>query len=137
MKRLLITWLCLAAIPHAFPRVVAEKMKEMYLNFERGAAVGGDMPKKLEESKSRKRRRKRDEQEDLDTGEWGSMGKALAGGLHLQKLLKPLDIRESQQMYHTSHENEHSLEGVVVSLLCLCQIHPDLSCINLWESSTL
>lgn len=106
-------------MPQALPQIVAEKMKELYLNFERGAAVGSELPKKLEENKSRKRRRKREEREgEGDTGEWGSMGKALAAGIHLPKQLNPLDIREGQQMYHPSpHDPEHSMEeGVVVSL---------------------
>lgn len=94
-------------------------MKELYLNLERGTAIGGDLPRRPDESKGRKRRRKRDEQ-DVEAGdprEWGSMGKALADGMQFPKLLKPLDIREGQQMYHAPHDHEHAMEeGVVVSI---------------------
>lgn len=99
----------------ALPRIVADKVKELYLNLEREAASGGDLPRKPDESKGRKRRRKRDDQDmDTDPREWGSMGKALADGMQFPKLLKPLDIRESQQLYHAPHDNEHSMEEGVV-----------------------
>jgi hypothetical protein len=105
---------------------VADKVKELYMNLERGTAIGGDLPRKPDESKGRKRRRKRDEQDvDPDPREWGSMGKALADGMQFPKLLKPLDIRESQQMYHAPHDNEHSMEeGVVVSILITLHFLP-------------
>ncbi|XP_024391609.1 uncharacterized protein [Physcomitrium patens] len=104
------------SIPQAaLPRIVAEKVKELYLNLERGTAIGGELPRKPDESKGRKRRRKRDEQDvEGDPREWGSMGKALAGGMHYPKLLKPLDSRESHSIYHAPHENEHSLEEGVL-----------------------
>ena len=90
-------------------------MKELYLNLERGTAIGGDLPRKPDESKGRKRRRKRDEQDvEGDPREWGSMGKALADGMQFPKAL---DIREGQQIYH-AHDHEHAIEeGVVVSIL--------------------
>ncbi|KAG0602708.1 hypothetical protein M758_10G034900 [Ceratodon purpureus] len=100
----------------ALPRIVAEKVKELYLNLERGAAIGGDMPRKADDIKGRKRRRKRDEQdvEGDHPREWGSMGKALADGMQFPKLLKPLDIREGQQMYHVPHDHDHAMEEGVV-----------------------
>lgn len=107
---------------------MADKVKELYMNLERGHAIGGDLPRKPDESKGRKRRRKRDDQDmDGEPREWGSMGKALADGMQFPKLLKPLDIRESQQLYHAPHDNEHSMEeGVVVSILIT--LHPLPSC---------
>ena len=91
----------------------------MYLNLERGAAIRShDMPRKSEDIKGRKRRRKMEENDvEGDPREWGSMGKALADeGMQFPKLLKPLDIREGQQMYYAPHDHEHAMEeGVVVS----------------------
>lgn len=77
-----------------------------------------EMPKKFEEYKGQKRRRKKEDKEgEEDTEEWDAMEKALAAGI-LPKQLKPLDIRDVQQMYHPSPlDPEHSMEeGVVVSL---------------------
>lgn len=115
---------------------MADKVKELYLNLERGTAIGGDMPRKPDENKGRKRRRKRDDQDvDPDPREWGSMGKALADGMQFPKLLKPLDIRESQQMYHGPHDNEHSMEeGVVVSILITLQLYAP--CVELTDASS-
>ncbi|XP_024374907.1 uncharacterized protein [Physcomitrium patens] len=95
----------------ALPRIIAEKVKELYLNLEKESQISRDLTRKPDVSKSRKRRRKGEELDvEGDPREWGSMGKALADGMHYPKLLKPLDIREGQAMYHTSHENEHSME---------------------------
>nr|PNR54099.1 hypothetical protein PHYPA_007775 [Physcomitrium patens] len=101
-----------SALPQsALPRIIAEKVKELYLNLEKESQISRDLTRKPDVSKSRKRRRKGEELDvEGDPREWGSMGKALADGMHYPKLLKPLDIREGQAMYHTSHENEHSME---------------------------
>jgi hypothetical protein len=109
-------YIFVAALP--LPRIVAEKVKELYMNLERGTAIGSDLPRKPDEGKGRKRRRKRDEHDvEGDPREWGSMGKALADGMQFPKLLKPLDMREGQQMYHGRHDHEHAMEeGVVVSI---------------------
>jgi hypothetical protein len=126
-------YISVVALPQAaLPRIVAEKVKELYLNLERGTAIGSDLPRKPDEGKGRKRRRKRDEHDvEGDPREWGSMGKALADGMQFPKLLKPLDMREGQQMYHGPHDHEHAMEeSVVVSipvtldwlLSCLCRV---------------
>ena len=116
---ILTTCVLVAALPQsALPRIVAEKVKEMYLNLERGTAIGGDLSRKPDESKGRKRRRARDEQDvEGDQREWGPMNKAMAdeAGMQFPKLLKPLDVREGQQMYHAPHDHERAMDerGVV------------------------